>query len=66
MDLVVIWRCPVKLPRGKALGEAAVEGNGLQGDPGQSSATRLRGRNLTSRRRPVLLREMYGGRVKLG
>ncbi|HYN30008.1 MAG TPA: MOSC N-terminal beta barrel domain-containing protein [Dermatophilaceae bacterium] len=55
MDVVGIWRYPVKSLQGEPLETAVVERDGLEGDRRWGIRDGLTGRILTARRRPELL-----------
>lgn len=55
MDIVGIWRYPVKSLQGEALDAAVVERDGLEGDRRWGIRDETTGRILTARRRPELL-----------
>ncbi|HET7071086.1 MAG TPA: MOSC N-terminal beta barrel domain-containing protein [Nocardioides sp.] len=55
VEIVGIWRYPVKSLQGEALDEAVVETDGLQGDRRWGIRDGRTGRILTARRRPELL-----------
>ena len=55
MELVGVWRYPVKSLQGEALDAIAVEGDGLLGDRRWGIRDQRTGRILTARRRPELL-----------
>jgi len=55
MELVGLWRYPVKSLQGEPLDAIAVEADGLLGDRRWGIRDRLTGRILTARRRPELL-----------
>ena len=55
MEIVGVWRYPVKSLQGEALDEAVVETDGLEGDRRWSIRDGRTGRILTARRRPELL-----------
>jgi uncharacterized protein YcbX len=55
VDVVGIWRYPVKSLQGEALEECIVEADGLAGDRRWGLRDGLTGRILTARRRPELL-----------
>jgi uncharacterized protein YcbX len=55
MEIVGIWRYPVKSLQGEALEEAVVEPDGLEGDRLWGVRDNATGRILTARRRPDLL-----------
>src|SRR4051812_8534443 len=55
MEIVGIWRYPVKSLQGEALDAAVVEGDGLEGDRSWGVRDGHTGRILTARRRPELL-----------
>ena len=55
MDVVGIWRYPVKSLQGEALDQAVVERDGLEGDRRWGIRDGRTGRILTARRRPELL-----------
>lgn len=55
MEIVGIWRYPVKSLQGEALDEAVVEADGLEGDRRWGIRDDHTGRILTARRRPELL-----------
>ena len=55
MELVGVWRYPVKSLQGEALDEARLEGDGLLGDRRWGIRDQRTGRILTARRRPELL-----------
>ena len=56
MEVVGIWRYPVKSLQGEALDRAVVERDGLEGDRRWGIRDERTGRILTARRRPELLR----------
>jgi uncharacterized protein YcbX len=55
MELVSLWRYPVKSLRGEPVDSAQVETDGLQGDRRWGIRDLRTGRILTARRRPELL-----------
>jgi uncharacterized protein YcbX len=55
VEIVGIWRYPVKSLQGEALDEAVVEADGLEGDRRWGIRDGRTGRILTARRRPELL-----------
>ena len=55
MDVVGLWRYPVKSLQGEPVGSAVVEDDGLLGDRRWGIRDRRTGRILTARRRPELL-----------
>jgi MOSC domain-containing protein len=55
VEILGIWRYPVKSLQGETLGEAVVEADGLEGDRRWGIRDDRTGRILTARRRPELL-----------